>query len=226
MHKNLVNSSLFNNVQNSAGNIIDISPLISPQTPVFPGDTPFTRKVLMDFPKGDHLALSSISTTVHLGSHTDAPYHYHPDGRTIEQQDLNRYLGTAQIVDATHIKDGAMALNDLPGLTITCDKVLFKTNSFPHEGPWQNEFASLSPGLIVWLSEQGVKTVGIDTPSVDPATSKDLPGHHTIYQQDMTILEGLDLRQVDCAQTYQLIALPLKIAGGDASPVRAVLLRN
>lgn len=216
---------LINNIAHSADKIIDISPLITPQIPVFPGDTPFKREVLMDFSKGDHMALSSISTTVHVGSHTDAPYHYHPKGRTIDQQDLTRYLGPAQVVDATHITDGPMQITDLPNLVITCDKVLFKTNSFPHEGPWQNEFASLSPDLIVWLAEQGVKTVGIDTPSVDPATSKDLPGHHTIFEQDMTILEGLDLRQADCSLSYQLIALPLKIAGGDASPVRAVLLK-
>lgn len=219
-------NQLINSMQHCADKIIDISPLITPQIPVFPGDTPFKRDILMDYPKGDHMALSSISTTVHLGSHTDAPYHYHEQGRTIEQQELTRYLGPAQVIDATHIADGAIQLSDLPSPTITCDKVLFKTNSFPHEGPWQNEFASLSPGLIVWLAEQGVKTVGIDTPSVDPATSKDLPGHHTIFEQDMTILEGLDLRQVDCSLSYQLIALPLKIAGGDASPVRAVLLKS
>lgn len=218
-------NQLINSLHNG-GNIIDISPLISAQTPVFPGDTPFKRDLLMDFSKGDHLALSSISTTVHLASHTDAPYHYHPEGRTIEQQDLTRYLGTTQVVDATHIKQGTIARQDLANLDIRCDKVLFKTNSFPHQGPWQNTFASLSPELIVWLAEQGVKTVGIDTPSVDPATSKDLPSHQTIYQQDMTILEGLDLGQVDCSQTYQLIALPLKIAGGDASPVRAILLQQ
>lgn len=211
---------------NSADNIVDISPLISETTPVFPGDTGFKRDVLMDFSQGDHLALSSVTTTVHLGSHTDAPYHYHPQGRTIEKQDLTRYLGAAQVVDATHIRDGAITLEDLPGLEIQQEKVLFKTNSFPHEGPWQNEFASLSPTFIVWLSEQGVQTVGIDTPSVDPATSKDLLGHQAIYQCDMTILEGLDLRQAVCSQAYTLIALPLKIAGGDASPVRAVLLKD
>ncbi len=206
--------------------IIDISPLITPDMPVFPGDTPFSRQVLMDFEKGDNLALSTINTTVHLGSHTDAPYHYHKHGRTIEQQDLHRFLGSAQIIDVTHISNSAITVTELNGINVSCKKVLFKSNSFPHEGPWQNEFAYLSPELITYLSEQGVTTVGIDTPSVDSATSKNLPCHHAIFTHDMTILEGLDLRNVDSNKMYELIALPLKIQGGDASPVRAILIEQ
>lgn len=206
--------------------IIDISPMITSDMPVFPGDTPFSRNVLMDYKSGDHLALSTINTTVHLGSHTDAPYHYHSGGRTIEQQDLRRYLGPVHLVDVTHINDGAICVEDVRNLEITHSKILFKSNSFPHEGPWQNEFACLSPELINYLSSKGINTVGIDTPSVDAATSKDLPCHQTIYQHDMTILEGLDLRQVNASKTYDLIALPLKIKGGDASPVRAILIEH
>lgn len=87
---------------------------------------------------------------------------------------------------------------------------------------FNGDFAALSPELIDWLHQRGVITVGIDTPSVDLFDSKDLPTHKAILRHDMAILEGLVLADVP-EGTYELIALPLKLAGFDASPVRAVL---
>jgi len=84
------------------------------------------------------------------------------------------------------------------------------------------DFAALAPELVTWLHERGVCLVGIDTPSVDPFSSKELPAHKTFLKHDMAILEGLMLKDVPEGH-YELIALPLRLAGFDASPVRAVL---
>ena len=81
---------------------------------------------------------------------------------------------------------------------------------------------ALSPALVEELARQGVVLIGIDTPSVDPATSKELPSHQAIYRHDIAILEGVVLTSVNEGD-YELIALPLKIKGADASPVRAIL---
>jgi arylformamidase len=107
--------------------------------------------------------------------------------------------------------------------SITAPRVLFRTQTFPDPQRWRDDFASLSPELIVWLAQRGVVTVGIDTPSVDPHDSKQLESHQALFAHDVAVLEGLVLDQVPEGE-YTLIALPLNLEGFDASPVRAVLL--
>jgi len=205
-------------------NIIDISPLISEEMAVFPGDTPFNREKTLAFEKGDHLALSSMTTTLHLGAHTDAPNHYHPDGVGISERDLHPYLGPCQVIEVH--KEEPMARikpEDLVDVRIHTPRILFKTQSFPDPNRWVDDFTALSPELIHFLSDKGITLVGIDTPSVDPSPAKVLSSHLAIYECDMAILEGIVLSHVAQGE-YQLIALPLKLKGADASPVRAILV--
>lgn len=202
--------------------IIDISPVISDQSPVFPGDTPFSRKSILGWPK-DNLALSSITTTVHVGAHTDAPIHYHSEGVAVDQLDLVDYIGDALVVDAREYKHGRIPesiVNSLPQKIPK--KVLFRTESFEHQKPFKSDFASLHPKLIEILAAKGVRLIGIDTPSIDPADCKTLDSHKTVYRLNLRILEGIDLHNVESGD-YELIALPLKIKNADASPVRAIL---
>ena len=205
--------------------IIDISPLIQAETPVFPGDQSFERQLALDFSRGDHLTLSSILTTVHIGAHADAPSHYHAQGQSIDVRDLSLYLGRCQVVDVSHVGPRRLLPDDLHLELIEEPRVLFKTLSFQHQKAFQNQFTSLSPALIAALKLKNVRLVGIDTPSVDPADSKALESHQALYDGDFAVLEGIDLDRVEPG-TYTLIALPLKLAGLDASPVRAVLIRN
>lgn len=203
--------------------IIDISPKIGPRSPVFPGDQAFERHETMSFAGGDHLALSWIKSTLHIGAHADAPSHYSADGQDIAQRDLSYYLGRCQVIDASHVGGRRIQCQDIDLLGIKASRILFKTLSFDHEQAFQNEFSSLSPELIEELGRRDVKLIGIDTPSIDPAESKALESHAAICKRDLAILEGIDLDQVEPG-SYILIALPLKIAMADASPVRAVLL--
>jgi arylformamidase len=203
--------------------IIDVSPLISSRTAVFPGDQSFERKVALDFAQGDHLALSSILTTVHLGAHTDAPNHYHRQGQAIHERALEYYLGRCQVISVQLPRGERIELRHLEGIEIQAPRVLFKTGSFPNPDQWNGDFNSFSPELIDVLARKKVILVGIDTPSVDPAESKGLEAHQAIYRNGLAILEGIVLDEVPDG-IYTLIALPLKIEGGDASPVRAVLV--
>lgn len=204
--------------------IIDISPLISRKIAVFPGDQIFEEKFHLEMSRGDHLTLSSIQTTVHLGAHTDAPNHYHAQGESIEKRDLSFYMGAVQVIEVQRPRGKRILPEHIQNHKILAPRILFKTLSFPDPNQWNDDFVALSPELIDFLSQKNVVLVGIDTPSVDLSEDKELVTHHKIYEKNMAILEGVVLNQVS-EGLYQLIALPLKIEGADATPVRAILLR-
>lgn len=204
--------------------IWDISPPVHAGTAVFPGDVEFARNVSMDFPQ-DHLALSSITTTLHIGAHADSSSHYHKDGKGIDQRPLERYLGPCQVIEVKLKRGERILPSHLLGSKIGAPRVLFKTGSFPDPDSWNNDFNSLSPELIELLADQGVVLVGIDTPSVDPSDSKGLESHQALYKRDLAVLEGIILDQVSPG-LYTLVALPLRLKDADASPVRAILLEQ
>ncbi|MGZ3696253.1 MAG: cyclase family protein [Bdellovibrionota bacterium] len=203
--------------------IWDISPLISEKTAVFPGDVPFSREISMDTKNGQHLTLSSIKTTVHIGAHADAGNHYHRDGKGVEARPLENYLGPCEVIEVKLARGARIGIAHLNGRLPLAPRILFKTNSFPDPNLWNNDFNSLSPELIEFLADCGVVLVGIDTPSVDPVDSKALESHQALHRHNLAVLEGLVLDKVT-EGTYLLIALPLALKDADASPVRAVLI--
>jgi arylformamidase len=199
--------------------LYDISPSIIERLQVWPGDTPPRREVLLDLARGDNITLSTLHATVHLGAHADAPSHFGRTARTIDQQDLETYLGPCQVVCVEARPHERIA--SLP-VSVVAPRVLIATGTFPDPEHFTEDFAALAPELIGRLHDQGVRLVGIDTPSVDLFDSKDLPTHRACLEYDLAILEGLRLKHVPDGM-YELIALPLKLVGFDASPVRAVL---
>lgn len=203
--------------------LIDISPVISSKTAVFPGDIPFQQEFHLKIERGHNLDLSSIKSTVHIGAHTDAPCHYDEKGLSIEKRDLRYYIGSAQVIEVACARGERIFPHHLTQ-DIKAKRVLFKTNSFPNPDQWNDDFVALSTELIEFLARNEVILVGLDTPSVDLAQDQSLESHKSIYKHDMAILEGIVLKDVD-AGLYDLICLPLKIAGAEASPVRAILLK-
>lgn len=210
---------------------IEISMEMSERLAVFPGDTPLSREVLLDTAKGDHLTLSTLRTTVHAGTHLDAPSHY-GGAETIEQVPLSRTCGECLVVPAAgEIAGGRIATRNLaaPLAELGCDegaslpeRILIATGSFPDPSRWDESFTGLEPELVDRLADRGVRLVGVDTPSVDTADSKDLPAHARCRARDLLILEGLRLGHVAPGR-YELLCLPLRLVGFDASPVRAAL---
>jgi arylformamidase len=201
--------------------IYDITPPVSAGLAVWPGDTPPTREVLLDLENGDNITLSTLRATVHLGAHADAPSHYGRGAPAIEARALDYYLGPCRLI-RVEVSRGARippgAVGDPPG----AERVLLATGTFPDPRRFNEDFAACSPELIAELHGWGVRLIGIDTPSVDLFASRDLPSHRACLTRDMAILEGLVLDAVP-EGLYELIALPLKLEGFDASPVRAVL---
>lgn len=208
-------------MKGSAPHLYDITPPITPRLAVWPGDTPPSREVLLEIASGASVTLSRLRATVHLGAHADGPNHYGLGAPSIDERSLGYYLGPCQVVRARVACNGLVRLADLSA-PITEERVLIATSTFPDPEMWNEDFAALDPSLVDALADLAVRTIGIDTPSVDPFSSKDLPAHRRFLARDMAILEGLRLDHVPEGR-YELIALPLRLVGFDASPVRAVL---
>jgi arylformamidase len=202
--------------------LYDITPPISERLRVWPGDTPPSREVLLDMRRGDEITLSTLRATAHLGAHADAPSHYGAEAPTIDARSLDYYLGPCQVVSLCPPRGSRLVPDDVRHVLISQPRVLLATGTYPDPETFNEDFAALSPELVEWLHGRGVYLVGIDTPSMDLFDSKELPAHKTFLRLDMAILEGLVLTGVPQG-VYELIALPLRLVGFDASPVRAVL---
>ncbi len=205
--------------------LIDISPVISSATAVWPGDVPFSRAVALDMQKGDNLTLSAITTTLHIGAHADAPSHYARHGEAIGERDLELYYGPCEVIRVAVGRGERITPAHLRGARLSTPRVLLHTGTFPDPNHFNTDFASLSPELVDELAERGVRLIGIDTPSVDLFADRDLLAHNAVQRHGMAVLETIVLDHV-APGAYTLIALPLKLADGDASPVRAALLRG
>jgi arylformamidase len=201
--------------------IYDISPPLSPRLAVWPGDTPVRREVLLDIEGGDNITLSTLHSTVHLGAHADAPSHYGQDAPTIEQRSLDLYLGPCQVMRVPISPRTRITPAHLPA-SIQAPRLLLATGTFLDPHVFNEDFAALSPELMYFIADRGVRLIGLDTPSVDLFDSKELPSHHAALERDLALLEGLVLKDVP-EGLYELIALPLSLVGFDASPVRAIL---
>jgi arylformamidase len=203
--------------------VYDITPPVTEQLAVWPGDTPMSREVLLDMQRGGNLTLSTLRATVHLGAHADGPNHYGKDAPGIDRRSLDFYLGPCQVFHVKAARGSRVTPSQLPQ-AIHAPRVMIATGTFPDPMNWNDDFAALSPELVDHLHRQGVRTIGIDTPSVDLFTDKELLAHQRFLANNMAILEGLVLRDVP-EGVYELIALPLKLVGFDASPVRILRQR-
>ena len=200
----------------------DISPPISTATPCFPVDTAYSQRWNAEIGPGCPVNVSAITLSPHVGSHADAPLHYDPAGAAIGALDLQTFIGPCRVIHAigkgplVRLADLAHQLENLP------ERILVRTYAnFPAQ-EFDNNLIALAPETLLALAELGVKLIGIDSASIDPADSKSLQSHQLIRERNMRVLENLQLDQIDEGD-YELIALPLKLMSADASPVRAIL---
>lgn len=203
--------------------LFDITRSINPRLAVWPGDTPFSAQVGLDMNRGDSVNLTTLILSSHTGTHADAPYHFVNLDRTIEQAPLEVYIGPATVV-TVQPEAGPLIPADFPDLDWpSVERLLVhSTASAKPLDQFPTEFVYPSPELADFLGQQGIVLFGSDAPSMDDVNSKSLPGHNALWRNRISILEGLLLNDVPDGR-YELIALPLKIEGGDGSPVRAIL---
>ncbi len=200
--------------------IWDISPPVDERASVFPGDTPYSQTLHFSLSPDCPVNVNSITLSPHTGAHADAPLHYAAGQRSAGQLSLLPYLGPCRVIhclDSGSLVQPAHLARALAGLPA---RVLLRTAQRASQS-WHS-FTALAPETLALLADANVLLVGIDTPSVDPRNSKDLPSHHQLLAHDMRVLQNLVLDDV-AEGDYELIALPLKLMQADASPVRAVL---
>jgi arylformamidase len=200
----------------------DISPTIGPGFPVFPGDTEFAQRWTWTLGDQGPVNVSELTLSPHTGAHTDAPLHYDARGASIAEVSLDLYLGPCRVVHVMQCGPTVEPHHLQRHLDGVPQRVLLRTCERAELRRWDPGFTAVAPAAVDVLHARGVRLIGIDTPSLDPAASKTLDSHQRVRAHGMAILEGIVLDDVP-AGDYELIALPLKIAGCDASPVRAIL---
>lgn len=201
--------------------LYDISSVLSHRLATWPGDAGFEREVRASHGAGDRVEVSRLLTTAHAGTHADAPIHIVAGAPALDAVDLAPYWGRCQVIQVALPPRARILPKDVL-VSLEAPRVLFRTDSYPDPEHFVESFNALSPELITWLQAEGVVLVGLDTPSVDPFDSTDLESHRALFGCGMRCLEGLVLAHVPTG-VYELSALPLKVEGGDGSPVRAAL---
>ena len=202
--------------------IWDISPPVDASSPVFPGDTPFQLQWTAEISPRCPVNVSAIRLSPHVGAHADAPLHYDPSGAAIGQVDLQTFIGPCRVIHAigvgplVHLQDLVHKLKHVP------ERVLVRTYAQFPEQEFDSHLTAFAPQALTALADLGVKLIGIDSASIDPADSKTLDSHQIIRARNMRVLENLQLDHIEEGD-YELIALPLKLMSADASPVRAIL---
>jgi arylformamidase len=204
--------------------LIDISPPLRVGMGVFPGDAAYQVSQTFVIGPGCPVNVGSIAMSTHCGAHADAPLHYDARGASIDELKLDDFIGPARVIDARgagplcQFEEIASALDGAP------PRLLLRLMDRLDPMRWPTGFRALAAEAIEQMAERGTRLIGVDVPSVDPETSKELPSHMACNRHDIRIVENLMLADV-APGDYELIALPLKLQGLDAAPLRAVLRR-
>ena len=217
--------------------IFDISRTLSDELAPWPGDTPFHFELKWKMAEGATVNVGAINMGVHNGTHADATFHFDESGDPIERMPLDPYVGDAIVVDLTKMFARAgddldrrqqIGVADLQAFSASLEqapRLLLKTGVWKDSNIFPDWIPVIAPDVPEWLRERRVKLLGMDLPSVDPIEAKKLTNHYALAAARIAIVESLDLSEVE-AGIYHLSALPLKIDGGDAGPVRAILWRD
>lgn len=208
--------------------IIDISVAISPSLPVWPGDPPITIELASSLERGDPANVSRLEIGTHTGTHLDAPWHFIPSGAHVDQLSLDVLIGPCWVSDLTtlarHIEASDLEAAEIPGGT---RRLLLKTRNSgfwtAHPETFVPEYIALTPDAARWIVEHDIRVVGIDYLSIEPFDSPNAETHYILLGAGVIPVETLDLRGVT-EGAYTLLCLPLKIAGADGAPCRAVLM--
>lgn len=208
--------------------IFDISLTLSPDLPTWPGDPALELELSESMDRGDHVNVTRISTSVHVGTHVDAPHHFLNDGRTVEQLALEVLTGPCYVVQ---LPDGVEAITaevlERTEINAEMKRVLFGTRNSHLWArgvtEFQKDFVAITEDGAEWLVERGVQLVGVDYLSVSPFGDSE-PTHKALLRAGVIIVEGLDLSKV-MRGFYELYCLPLKLAGCDGAPARAILVQ-
>ena len=211
----------------------DISRTLSNDFAEWPGDEPFHYRLTKEIAKGATVNLGAITMSIHNGTHADARFHFDSKGASIEKAPLEVYFGRATVVDLAQsfsqsrekhlitLEDLRLHAEDIAATS----RLLVKTDRWSDSTVFPEQIPVIAADVPAWLQKNGVKLLGLDLPSMDEIDSKSLQNHHALARAGIAIVESLDLSDV-APGIYNFAGLPLKIAGADGAPVRAILWRD
>ncbi len=204
--------------------LYDISILVQEDTPQWPGDAPFQCNWTALIAGGSAVNLSTTSGSPHVGTHADAPLHVCDGWKASEDLPVAPFIGRATVIDVSDITGEITAQEIIDRAPVQeLERVLLRTGCSISDGVFPERWPVLSQEALYHLIGVGrLKLLGVDAPSVDERESKTLSNHVNLFTAGAYILENLDLRAIDPG-VYELVALPLRVAGLDAAPVRAFL---
>jgi arylformamidase len=200
----------------------DISVEVRVGTPEWPGDAPFECGWTTRLAGGASVNLSRIGGSPHVGTHADAPLHVRDGWPASDALPLEAFFGDALVLDYSDAPAGPISI-DVGDLRLAgVERLLLRTGRCIADGRFPSDWPVLESGVAASLAERGLRLLGVDAPSVDARHSTQLEVHHALFGGGAYVLENLDLRGVHTGH-YELIALPQRLAGLDAAPVRAAL---
>lgn len=209
--------------------IFDVSLPLSPRLPVYPDNPPFELSPVKRIARGDSANVSRVVLGTHTGTHVDAPSHFFDGRRTVDRLSLEWLVGPCRVVDVRPTDGRGITADDLrrAGADPIPQRLLLRT---PNSGLWGTRedftpsFSYLTPEAATWLTAGGLKLIGIDYLSIEEFRRPGAPAHRALLGDEVVIVEGLNLAAIEAGE-YELICLPLQIAGGDGAPARVVLRR-
>jgi arylformamidase len=210
--------------------LIDVSLQIGPDLLVWPGNPGVSVEPTSRISRGDSSNVSEIRLGSHTGTHVDPPSHFLDGGTTAEDLPLDVMMGETTVADLRGIA-GPIGGDELDGLSLAGEvtRLLLRTDNSALWGAdlraFPDEYVCLAPEGARWVVENGIRLIGIDFLSIEARGAPGHPTHRTLLEAGVVILEGLDLSGVDPGE-YTLACFPLKIAGCDGAPTRAVLLED
>lgn len=213
-----------------SGGWFDVSRPVGPETPVWPEDTRIAFRWTSSMDMGAGVNVGSFSATTHAGTHADAPLHVDRNGTPVDQILLDLFIGLAEVIDLTvGMGQGAETAPIMPAdletrIQSSTERIIMRTDCDWGRG-FPTRFRALSREAAAWCVERRVLLVGTDAPSVDSFDSTVLDAHRALLQGGIGVIESLDLAGVAPGR-YEFVALPLRLTGADASPVRAALRRK
>ena len=206
----------------------DITVPISPQMPVWPGNSRVSLERVSRISRGDKTNVSKLSLSTHAGTHIDPPYHLIENGYGVDKISVETLIGPAYVMEATP-QEQTIVATDLGGMGLPTGvtRLLLKTEN---SHLWQSaldfepDFIHLDKRAARWVVNKGIHLLGVDYLSVDASGAPDMAAHRILLEAGVIIVEGLNLAQVTPG-FYQLCCLPLRIVAGDGAPARAVLIK-
>ena len=211
----------------------DISRTLSNDFAEWPGDESFHYRLTKEIAKGATVNLGAVTMSIHNGTHADARFHFDSKGASIEKAPLEVYLGRTTVVDLAQsfsqsrekhlitLEDLRLHAEDIAATS----RLLVKTDRWSDSTVFPEQIPVIAADVPGWLQKNGVKLLGLDLPSMDEIDSKSLQNHHALARAGIAIVESLDLSNV-APGIYNFAGLPLKIAGADGAPMRAILWRD